>query len=128
MMRMLSLASAGLPILVMAACATAPVRAPVTFAPTGSYVQVQPAPGEYTAVAMNQGAYTMRVGNQLWEGDHWVDDQGNYYRVDRTGPCAGQTSVWTYDVRGDRVTLNLVSDACPTRNFSSTYVFERSRR
>lgn len=127
-MRIPSLAAVGLPLLLAAACATTPVRSPVTFAPQGTYIQVQPEPSAYTAVSLTDRAYNARVGNDLIPGEHWVDDEGFYYRVDNTGPCAGMESVWTYDVSGDRVTLNLVSDQCRARNLAQTYVFERTRR
>lgn len=126
-MRILSIAAAGLSLAVMAACASAPTRAPVTFAPMGTYVQVQPEPAEYTAVATTETGWAARVGDQVITGEHWVDDEGLYHRVETTGPCAGMESVWEYDVMGDRVTFNLVSDECPNRDrdLASTYVYER---
>lgn len=123
-MRSLSIAAVGASLALMTACATAPARAPVTFAPEGTYIQVQPEAPEYTAVAVTSSGWASRVGTQTVTGEHWMAD-GLYYRVDDTGPCAGMTSVWRYDVQGDRVTLNLVSDECETRDFASTYVYER---
>lgn len=125
-MRILSVAAVGLSFAVMSACAIAPVRAPVTFAPAGTYVQVQPEAAEYTAVATTDTGWAARIGDQVITGAHWVDNQGLYYRTDETGPCAGMTSVWRYDVQGNRVTLNLVSDECTARDLASTYVYERN--
>ncbi|NIR38426.1 MAG: hypothetical protein GWN71_01540, partial [Gammaproteobacteria bacterium] len=109
---------------VVTACATT-VRAPVDTVPAGNYLLVDPEPAEYTAVAVNQGAYTVRVGDQVWSGKHWLDGDGRYHMVDDTGPCAGMESVWTYEMMGNQITMNLVSDACTTREFAETQTWER---
>jgi hypothetical protein len=111
-------------VALVAACATAPTREPVTTVPAGTYLQVDPEPEAYTAVAINEGAFTVRVGDEVWSGQHWLDGQGRYHMADDTGPCAGMESIWTYDFQGTRVTMDLVSDECATREFPATVVFE----
>lgn len=124
-MRSLSIAALAVPFLVMSACATAPTRSPVTFAPAGEYVLEAPEPAEYTAISINETGITTRVGDRVFSGEHWVDDEGRYYMVDEEGPCAGMASVWEYDVQGDRIVLNLVSDECPTRDLGPDYTYRR---
>lgn len=122
-MRVTRLAPFAVAVLV-AACATTPVRQPVTTVPAGTYLMVEPEPEQYTAVSINEGAYTVRVGDQVWSGQHWLDGQGRYHMVDDTGQCAGMESIWTYDYQGSRVTMDLVSDECATRELPSTQVYE----
>lgn len=124
-MRSLSVAALALPFLIVSACATGSARSPVTFALPGTYVQVEPAPEQYTAVATTEDAYTIRTGTQVVEGEHWVDPQGAYHMVDTSGPCAGMESVWEPEVEGDRVMLTLISDECAARDFPQRLVFER---
>ena len=124
-MRITRIAPLAMLLAVTAACATTQVRQPLTDVPAGEYLLVEPEPEQYTAVAINEGAYTVRVGDQVWSGTHWVDGQGRAHIVDDAGECAGMESIWTYSYMSNRLTMELVSDACPTREFSSTQVWER---
>lgn len=124
-MRITRIAPLALLFVVAAACATTQVRQPLTDVPAGEYLLVEPEPEQYTAVAINQGAYTVRVGDQVWSGKHWVDGQGRVHLVDDTGECAGMESIWTYSYSMNRISMELVSDACATRDLNSPQVWER---
>lgn len=102
-----------LPLLIVAACATA--RAPVTDVPPGTYELVEPESDVYNAVAITDRAFTVRIGDQVHSGEHWVDDDGRLRMADLSGPCAGEESIWTYSYASNRVTLNLVEDRCNAR-------------
>lgn len=124
-MRITRIAPLALILFVAAACATS-VRAPVDTVRPGTYHLVEPTPDEYTVVAINEGAFSVRVGDRTWTGQHWLDGDGRYHMVDDSGECAGLQSVWDYQVTGDRVTLNLIRDECPTREFAAQrLVYER---
>lgn len=118
------------PVLALAllagACATA-TRAPVTDVPAGTYVLVEPESDEYHAVAINERAFTVRIGTQTHSGQVWVDGDGRLHLADDTGPCAGQESIWTYQYSGNRITMNLVDDLCTARAsaFPARLVYER---
>jgi hypothetical protein len=107
-----------------AACATT-TRMPVTDIPAGNYVLVEPASDTYTAIAINDMAYSVRMDDDIWTGRHWVDADGQLHVVDDEGSCAGMESVWTYNYSGNRLTLDLVSDACTTRDQPDRLVYER---
>ncbi|MGH7444871.1 MAG: hypothetical protein ACREKM_08350 [Longimicrobiales bacterium] len=115
----------GVLALVVSACATT-TRMPVTDVPAGTYVLVEPASEEYNAVAINEGAYAVRIGNMTLSGQHWVDADGRLHLVDDTGECAGQESIWTYSYANNRITLDLVEDLCVGREIPSHMVYERS--
>lgn len=124
-MRITRIAPAALLLFVAAACAPS-VRAPVDVVPAGNYHLVEPAPAEYTVVAVNEGAFSIRVGDRTWTGQHWLDADGRYHMVDDTGECGGYESVWNQQVSGNRVTLTLIRDECPTREFpADRLVYER---
>lgn len=124
-MRITRIAPAALLLFVAAACAPS-VRAPVDVVPAGTYQLVEPEPEEYTMVAVNEGAFSVRVGDRTWTGQHWLDSEGRYHMVDDSGECAGFESVWNQEVSGNRVTLNLINDECPTREFpANRLVYER---
>lgn len=121
-----SIASAVVAGLVIGACAPA-VRAPLTDVPAGTYVLVEPESEVYNAVTINERAFNLRVGDDIMTGEHWVDDMGRIHMAEDEGPCAGMASIWTYDYTGNRVTLDLVEDRCPTRppEFPERMVYER---
>lgn len=111
---------------VTTACATN-VRAPLADVPAGNYVMVEPASDVYNAVAINERGYTVRTGNQVFGGEHWVDADGQLHLVDNEGPCVGQESIWMYSYSGNRLTLDLVEDMCTVRpnQFPQRVVYER---
>lgn len=111
---------------VTTACATS-VRAPVADVPAGNYVMVEPASDVYNAVAINDRAFTVRVGNRVYSGEHWVDSEGRLNMIDDEGPCRDQESIWTYSYSRNRVTLDLVEDRCTVRptQFPQRMVYER---
>lgn len=113
--------------LVAGACATTATRAPLADVPPGNYVLVEPRSDVYNAVALNDRAYTVRMGNQTFTGQHWVDAEGRLHVVEDAGPCAGQESIWTYSYAGNRITMNLVDDLCTVRAtpFPQRLVYER---
>lgn len=117
------------PLLLLAllttACATS--RRPLTDVPAGTYVLVEPASDEYSAVSLNEGAFAYRMGTMTHTGQHWVDGEGRLHMTDDEGPCAGQESIWTYTYENNRVTLDLVEDLCTTRTpaMPARLVFER---
>jgi hypothetical protein len=110
----------------LTACTTA-VRRPVTDVPAGTYVQVEPTPEVYSAVAINERAWNARFGDQTLQGQHWIDRDGRLRMADDAGPCAGQESIWTYSYSNNRVTLDLIEDRCATRPnpFPQRMVYER---
>jgi hypothetical protein len=112
--------------LVIAACAPA-MRAPLTDVPAGTYVLVEPETDVYNAVTINERAFSLRVGQNVITGEHWVDELGRIHMAENEGPCAGQASVWTYQYTANRVTLNLVEDHCPMRppEYPERMVYER---
>lgn len=109
---------------VAGACAT---RGPLADVPLGTYELVEPESEVYNAVAINERSYTVRVGDEIVRGEHWVDSQGRIHLADDAGPCAGQESIWTYSYSNNRVTMNLVEDRCPVRSeeFPQRMVYER---
>jgi hypothetical protein len=121
-----SIATAVLCGLVIAACAPA-MRAPLTDIPAGTYVLVEPETDVYNAVTINERAFSLRVGETIMTGEHWVDGMGRLHIVENEGPCAGQASVWRYDYTANRVTLELVEDHCPVRppDFPERMVYQR---
>ncbi len=108
--------SAILALLAVGACATAPVRHPVTDVPLGTYVLVEPDPGVYNAVTINERAWAVREGNEVFTGTQWVDDEGRLHLVDDAGPCAGVESIWTYSYANRRITLERITDMCSARS------------
>lgn len=103
-------------LLAFAASACAPaVRAPLADVPPGGYVLVEPEMDVYNAVTINERAFSLRVGDEIFTGQHWVDADGNLRMTDDAGPCAGEVSIWTYSYSNNRVTLNLVEDRCEVR-------------
>jgi hypothetical protein len=113
--------------LLMGACATT-VRNPIEDVPPGEYVMVEPESDVYTAVALNETAFTVRMDDAIHSGQHWVDADGRIHMVNDAGPCADVESIWTYDYSGDRFTLNLVEDQCQVRPqpFPDQVVYERN--
>lgn len=111
---------------VTTACATS-VRAPLVDVPAGTYVMVEPASDVYNAASVNETGYTLRVGDQVYSGEHWVDSDGQLHMLDTDGPCAGQETIWNYEYSGDRVTLDLIEDRCTTRTdeLPQRMVYER---
>lgn len=120
------IAPAMLLALVAAACATT-TRAPVEDVPPGNYVLVEPASDVYNAVSINDRAFTARIGEDVFSGEHWVDSEGRLHMTEDTGPCAGVESIWTYNYANNRVTLDLVEDRCDVRTepFPERMVYER---
>jgi hypothetical protein len=110
---------------VVSACTTA--RAPLADVPAGNYVMVEPASDVYNAASIHETGYTLRVGDDVWSGQHWVDSQGRLHMVDDEGPCMGQGSIWTYSYTGNRVTLDLIEDRCTARPMTlpERMVYER---
>lgn len=107
--------SAFLILLALGACASAEVRRPVMDVPPGSYVLVEPQSDVYNAVTINERAWAVRMGDEVFTGAQWVDAEGRLHLVNDTGPCAGQQSVWTYSYSGGRITLDRVEDECTAR-------------
>lgn len=122
-----SIAPAALLLLLAGACATTAVRDPLVDVPAGNYVLVEPRSDVYNAVAITDRAFTLRVGDDIMRGQHWVDADRRIHMAFDTGPCAGQESIWTYGYTGNRVTLNLVEDLCPVRRptLPQRMVYER---
>lgn len=110
--------------LMLAACATT-TRMPVTDVPTGNYVLVEPQQDTYMAVSIGEWAHSLRAGDETWTGQHWLDAEGRLHTVDDTGECAGMEAIWTYQYTGNRLTMDLVSDECPTREIPERLVYER---
>ena len=106
------LLSALLLLLVVSACAS---RAPLTDVPTGVYVLVEPEPQVYNAVRVAPRAFTVRMGDETYSGEHWVDGDGRLRMADMAGPCQDQESIWDYQYANNRVTLTLVEDRCRAR-------------
>ena len=111
---------------ILAACATTPQHLPVTDVPPGNYVLVEPESDVYTAVAINENAHTVRMGDQTITGQHWLDAEGRLHIVPDTGECAGMESVWTYSVSGNRITMDQVSSECTVEGMPTHEVWERS--
>lgn len=114
-MRIIKKAAPALLLAVIATGCATTTRAPVADVPAGNYVLVEPASDVYTAVALNEWAFTTRMDDQIHSGKHWVDGDGRIHMAADTGPCAGQESIWTYDYSSGRVTLDLVEDNCAVR-------------
>jgi|GEM_PF-2342292 len=118
------LLSALLLLLVVSACAS---RAPLTDVPTGVYVLVEPEPQVYNAVRVAPRAFTVRMGDEIYSGEHWVDGDGRLRMADMAGPCQDQESIWDYQYANNRVTLTLVEDRCQARTepLPQRMVYER---
>ncbi|MEX2530887.1 MAG: hypothetical protein WD960_08945 [Gemmatimonadota bacterium] len=110
---------------VVSACAAS--RAPLTDVPTGEYVLVEPEPQVFNAVRVAPRAFTVRMGDEIHSGEHWVDDGGRLRMADMAGPCQDQESIWNYQYANNRVTLTLVEDRCQARAqpFPQRMVYER---
>lgn len=121
------IAPAVLLALVATACAST-TRAPLEGVPSGNYVLVEPESDVYNAVSINERAFTVRLDDQVYSGEHWVDAEGRLHMTEDEGPCAGEESIWTYDYANNRVTLDLVEDRCEARTtpYPERMVYERS--
>jgi len=109
------------------ACAPGATRAPVTDIPAGTYVLVEPETDVYHAVNIEERAFSVRMGDDIHTGQHWIDSEGRLHMSDDAGPCVGQESIWTYSYANGRVTLDLVEDQCTARpmTFPQRWVWAR---
>lgn len=118
-----------IPLLVLlpfTACASrGPAQYPLTDVPLGTYQLVDPEPEAYTAVALNDRAWAVRAGDQVFTGTLYVDQAGLLHVIDDQGPCAGLGAVWEYELTGARLVMDLVSDECENRDVPHHWVWER---
>ena len=111
-------------LLLLTACATVPERRPISDVPLGTYVLVDPAPPEYNAVTINENAWSLRSGDEVVNGTHWIDSDDMLHIVSNDGPCGGMDSVYRYSYENHRLTLDRVSDACGNRDAPAHMVYE----
>lgn len=111
-------------LLTLTACATVPERRPITDVPLGTYVMVEPAPQVYNAVTINENAWSLRNGDEVFTGTHWLDSDGMLHIVENEGPCAGMDSVYRYSYADHRLTVDRVSDACTERGAPEHMVYQ----
>lgn len=97
---------------------SAAMAAPITAIPQGTYRNQITPEGPQTLIIGVGASYTQLVTNsgQSWQGTLAQDNAGRVTFTSAAGaPCAGQPGLYRVNLNGSDLSMQTVSDSCPSR-------------